>query len=54
MTAFPNVGIANRWAKQVVSGKIPACKWVRLACKRHLDDLIKSKNKDFPYKFPHP
>lgn len=51
MTAFPNVGIANRWAKQVVSGKIPACKWVRLACKRHLDDLIKSKNKDFPYKF---
>lgn len=51
MTAFPNVGIANKWAKQVVSGKIPACKWVKLACKRHLDDLIKSKNKDFPYKF---
>lgn len=51
MTAFPNVGIANKWAKQVVLGKIPACKWVKLACKRHLDDLIKSKNKDFPYKF---
>lgn len=48
---YPNVDIANKWAKSVVAGKIPACKWVVLACKRHLDDLIKSKNKDFPYKF---
>ena len=51
MTAFPNVDIANKWAKQVVSGKIPACKWVKLACERHLNDLIQSKKKDFPYKF---
>lgn len=51
MTAFPNVDIANKWAKQVVSDKIPACKWVKLACERHLNDLKNSKNKDFPYKF---
>ncbi|MCH7337121.1 terminase TerL endonuclease subunit [Acinetobacter sp. NIPH 2699] len=51
MTAFPNVDIANKWAKQVVSGKIPTCKWVKLACQRHLNDLIHAKKKEFPYKF---
>ena len=51
MTAYPNVDIANKWAKQVVAGKIPACKWVVLACQRHLDDLKKSKSRDYPYKF---
>lgn len=51
MTAYPNVDIANKWAKQVVAGKILACKWVILACQRHLDDLKKSKSRDYPYKF---
>lgn len=51
MTAFPNVGIANKWAKQVVLNKIPACKWVKLACERHLNDLKNSRKKEFPYKF---
>ena len=46
MTAFPNVDIANKWAKQVVSDKVPACKWIKLACERHLNDLKNSKNKD--------
>ncbi len=27
------------YAEGVVSGKVPACKWVRLACERHLRDL---------------
>lgn len=31
--------IATQYARDVVDGKIPACKWVRLACQRHLDDL---------------
>ncbi|WEI17137.1 hypothetical protein PY247_11250 [Acinetobacter proteolyticus] len=48
---YPNVDAANKWAKAVVNEKIPACKWVKLACKRHLDDLKKSKTRDFPYKF---
>ena len=51
MTAFPNVDIANKWAKQVISDKIPACKWVKLACECHLNDFKNSKNKDFLYKF---
>lgn len=27
-----------RYCEQVVSGEIDACKWVKLACQRHLDD----------------
>ena len=30
---------ATKYANQVLSGKITAGKWVRLACQRHLDDL---------------
>lgn len=44
-------GIAERYARDVVSGKIPACRWVRLACQRHMDDLTRSKGKVFPYRF---
>ena len=40
---YPNVEAANKWCKAVVAGKVPACKWVKLACQRHLDDLAKSK-----------
>lgn len=35
------VALATRYAVDVVSGKIPNCKWVRLAAKRHIDDLKK-------------
>ncbi len=30
---------AEQYAHDVISGKITACKWVRLACRRHIDDL---------------
>lgn len=30
---------AEQYAQDVISGKIVACKWVRLACERHLHDL---------------
>lgn len=35
----------------MVAGKILACRWVKLACQRHLDDLAQSKKKEYPYKF---
>ena len=38
--------IALGYAEDVVSGKIPACKWVRAACQRHLDDL---ENESLPF-----
>lgn len=40
---------AVRYAKNVNSGKIAACESVRLACKKFLDDLERSKSDDFPY-----
>jgi len=31
--------IAREYAERVVDGRIDACKWTKLACQRHLDDL---------------
>lgn len=39
---------AIQYANDVVSGKIPNCKWVKLACQRFLDDLEKT---EWPYEF---
>lgn len=39
------------YAKKVVAGKIVAGESVILACKRHLRDLKRSKQKDYPYYF---
>jgi hypothetical protein len=36
--AAPGCRVAA-YARDVLAGKIPAAKWIRLACKRHLDDL---------------
>jgi len=33
---------ARRYADDVVAGRIVACKWVRRACQRHIDDLQRS------------
>lgn len=41
-------GIAERYARDVVAGRIVAGKWVRLACKRHLND---KKRKGWLYRW---
>lgn len=51
MVINPNVRAGIKWAKDVLSGKIPACRYVKLACQRHFDDLEKAKDKDYPFKF---
>ena len=33
--------VAERYAKDVIGGRIVACKWVKLACRRHLDDVTR-------------
>ena len=38
----------NDYAEGVCDGSIPAGEWVRLACRRHLDDL---EREDFAYRF---
>jgi phage terminase large subunit-like protein len=42
---------ATQYCRDIVSGKIRACKWVKLACQRHLDDLVRSRSKEFAYRF---
>ena len=43
--------IATQYARDVVEGRIAACKWVRLAAQRHLNDLARSDAGDWPYVF---
>lgn len=51
MAAYPNVNAAQKYARDIVGGRIPACSYVRAACARHLDDLRASKAKSYPYRF---
>ena len=46
-----HIAILNSYVKDVLSGDMPACKWIRLACERHKNDLARAKTKDWPYKF---
>jgi phage terminase large subunit-like protein len=48
---FPHVESATTYAQDVVSGLIDACEYVQLACKRHLDDLEKQSDPNYPYYF---
>lgn len=36
--------IATQYARDVADGRILACKWVRLACSRHLKDLVRAES----------
>ncbi|WP_370965124.1 terminase large subunit [Enterobacter wuhouensis] len=51
MAAYPSVNMANQYARDVLNGKILACKSIQLACKRHFNDLKISLDKDYPYRF---
>ena len=48
---YPHVNKANQYCRDVVSGKIDACLYVRQACQRHLKDLEKSKAKTYRWTF---
>lgn len=45
------VAIANGYIDDVLQKRIPACKWVRLACKRQQQDLKAQRKRDWPYRF---
>jgi phage terminase large subunit-like protein len=49
--AITHVEKAAKYIRDVLSGEIPACKWVRLACQRQLDDLAKENTPEFPWRF---
>jgi phage terminase large subunit-like protein len=51
MAAYPSVNMANQYARDVLNGKIIACKSIQLACQRHFNELKISLDKDYPYRF---
>lgn len=42
---------AEEYALDVVEGRILACRYVKLACQRHLDDLKRQDRKKYPFRF---
>jgi phage terminase large subunit-like protein len=46
-----HIGIASRYIEDVLTGKIPACKWVKKACQRQKDDRKRWKSKTAPFYF---
>lgn len=50
-TLYPHVDAANKYARDIVRGRIPACEYVKLACGRHLDDLKKYPGRAGKYYF---
>lgn len=48
---YANVNAASKYARDVTAGRIVACRYVRLACQRHLDDLKKEKSRNFKFRF---
>jgi len=46
-----HVKAAREYAKEIVAGTRPACKWVKLACQRQLNDLARASDPTWPYRF---
>lgn len=42
---------AKQYCLDITSGKKLACQLVQLACQRHLDDLERQQNPDYPFRF---
>jgi len=42
---------AKQYIEDILSGDIPACKYIKWAVQRHVDDLEKTKTNDYPYYF---
>lgn len=46
---YPFAERATKYARDVLRGRVKACELVKLACKRHLDDLKRQGTAGFPY-----
>lgn len=46
-----HVDAALAYARAVVAGDVPACKWTRLACQRQLNDLERESGNGWPWRF---
>ena len=51
MSQFAYLDVVKQYVTDIVSGEITACKSIVGACQRHLDDLDRVGDPDFPYYF---
>ncbi len=51
LTSQTHAEVAAQYACDVLDGKILACKWIKLACQRQLNDLKRSETSAFPYRY---
>ena len=51
MGGMSYIETANQYIADVLSGTIPACRFVKLACQRQHNDLEESKKAAYPYRF---
>jgi phage terminase large subunit-like protein len=51
MAPINHAAAVHQYARDVLDGTVIAGNWIRLAAKRHLDDLAKSEDPDYPYRF---
>lgn len=51
MRPTPPINPVDLYARAVVSGKVPAGQYHRLACQRHLKDRARENTEGFPYRF---
>lgn len=42
---------AENYCRDVISGLVPACRWIKLAAQRHLDDLDRQSDPAFEFEF---
>jgi phage terminase large subunit-like protein len=47
----PHIQKANQYVNDVLSGRRPACQWIKLACQRDLDDKAMDSDPLWPYRF---
>lgn len=47
----PHVTAADKYARDVIAGRVPAGKWAQLACRRYVEERRAEKSKAFRYKF---
>ena len=43
--------MADKYARNVIAGKVSACHYVRQACQNHIDELKRQKKKTHKYYF---
>ena len=46
-----HVAKSNDYIRKILAGEIAACKWVKAACRRQLEDLAKQNDPAYPWRF---